>query len=152
MTNTTAAPATDRMPIAVKTAQYVMTFEVAFGLAGTALMLVVFAPSFEWPLLLPLAYVTALLSAIGWQLSRWRRRRRMLRWEIAAVQVVSMASNLTDAAVYSELTWSKLINPFPLIIIIAMLLPSAGRWFCEPRGKWPLSSPATAPRTPDSAG
>jgi hypothetical protein len=82
------------MPATVKTARFIMTLDVAFGLVGPAFPLVALAATFDVIvlLLLLLAYSTAVTALTGWVLARWPTRRRRLVWTAVALELLLPAS------------------------------------------------------------
>lgn len=80
------------MPAAVKTAGFIMTLDVAFGLVGLAFPLVALAATFDVWVLLLLAYGAAVTALTGWVLARWPTRRRRLVWTAVALALLLPAS------------------------------------------------------------
>ncbi|GAA3662737.1 hypothetical protein GCM10022224_028380 [Nonomuraea antimicrobica] len=129
---TPPSTASARMPGTVKAAQYVLTFQMAFGLVGFAAGIGGFFATFHWMLLIPLGYAAVSLSTVGWLLSRWSTRRRAVRRLIVGVETAYIAGGLALRAMDPGLTWRDMIvvvAGFPLVAIVLMLLPPAGRWF-----------------------
>ncbi|MDP4500799.1 hypothetical protein [Nonomuraea turcica] len=129
MTETTG---TERMPAAVKTARFIMTLDVAFGLVGLAFPLVAFTATFDVIVLLLLAYSTAVTALTGWVLARWPTRRRRLVWTAVALEIFLLTQRLVLLVVDSDLTWLRILHPntfFPVTVAIALLLPASRRWF-----------------------
>ncbi|MFG6200264.1 hypothetical protein [Nonomuraea sp. JJY05] len=122
----------ERMPATVRTARFVLTLEVAFSLVGLAILIGVAAVAFSVPFLLLFLYAGSITALMGWLLSRWPSRRKLVRWGAIAVEVAASGSYLTMAAIDGDLDWIKLLGPntlLPLVVVVALLMPSAARWF-----------------------
>jgi hypothetical protein len=123
------------MPVTLKAARILITIQVAFGLVGTGLFLALFFSSFVWVYLLGLAFVAGSTALLGWLLSRWNSRRIYLRWSLVAMQVVPAGVEVVDMVLYSTVDWRSVVvgNSFGWVVVVLLLLPSAGRWFDKPR-------------------
>ncbi|MET7337074.1 hypothetical protein [Nonomuraea sp. NPDC005650] len=123
------------MPVTLKAAQFIITLEVAFGLVGLALMLVGFFSTFEWGLLPGLAHAGGSTALFGWLLSRWSSRRTYLRWAIIAAHLLAIGATILDQVLFSSVTWHAVLGARILTwaVVVLLLLPSARRWFSEPR-------------------
>ncbi|MEU6711933.1 hypothetical protein ABZ897_10705 [Nonomuraea sp. NPDC046802] len=69
---------------------------------------------------------------MGWLLSRWPSRWKLVRWGAIAVAVVAGGGYLAMVAIDGDLGWIKLLAPsvfLPLATVITLLTPSAGCWF-----------------------
>lgn len=109
-----------------------MTLEVAFSLVGLAMMIGTAAVAFSVPFLLLILYAGSITALMGWLLSRWPSRRKFVRWGVIAVEVVAGGGYLAMAALDGDLGWINLLGPntlLPLAVVVALLLPSAARWF-----------------------
>lgn len=123
------------MPVTLKAARILITIQVAFGLVGSGLFLALFFSSFVWVYLLGLAFVAGSTALLGWLLSRWNNRRIYLRWSLVAMQVVPAGVEVVDMVLYSTIDWRSVVvgNSFGWVVVVLLLLPSAGRWFDKPR-------------------
>ncbi|MDX3104271.1 hypothetical protein [Nonomuraea angiospora] len=132
MANTVKAPA---MPGTIKAAQFIITLDAAFCLVGLALTLVGFFSTFNSGILPALIYAAGRSALLGWLLSRWPSRRRYLRWVIVAAQSLVIGATVLDSALFSTVTWKAIFGSQLLTwaVIVLLLLPSAERWFNEPR-------------------
>ncbi|MGW4800599.1 hypothetical protein ACWEPC_50090 [Nonomuraea sp. NPDC004297] len=121
------------MPRTIKAAQFVITLEVAFGLVGLAIMVGLFFASFDWLVLLVLVYGAAMPALNGWLLSRWSSRRTYLRWAIIGAHLLWIGLVVLNLALYSTVTAGAVFSRSVLdwVVIVLLLLPSAGRWFCR---------------------
>ncbi|GAA3260940.1 hypothetical protein [Nonomuraea helvata] len=120
----------ERMPVPVRAARFVLTLQVAFGIAGVAFSVIALASvgAAFIPLLL---FQVAITSLEGWLLSRWPSRRKPVRWGAVAVEVVSAAALLAIVAIDGDVGWAGVLPRvlFPLAVVIPLLTPPAGRWF-----------------------
>ena len=122
----------ERMPAVVRAGRFIMTMEMAFSLVGLAIMIGSAAFAFSGPFVLLFLYTVVITALMGWLLSRWPSRRKLVRWGAIAVEVVSAGGFLITTAIDGDLSWIKLIAPstfFPLAIVATLLTPSATRWF-----------------------
>ncbi|MFC5831458.1 hypothetical protein [Nonomuraea insulae] len=120
------------MPATARSARFMMTLEVAFSLVGLAMMIGTAAAAFSVPFLLLILYVGSITALMGWLLSRWPSRRKFVRWGVIAVEVVAGGGYLAMAALDGDLGWINLLGPntlLPLAVVVALLMPSAARWF-----------------------
>lgn len=123
------------MPGTVRTARFIMTLEVAFGLVGIAILVGTFFATFDAMLFLLLAYSAAMLALTGWLLSRFQVRRRWVLWAVVAYEAYVVASRFTMLVIDADLTWLRILHPntlMPAAIVVMLLLPAARRWF----GSW----------------
>ncbi|GAA1747684.1 hypothetical protein [Nonomuraea bangladeshensis] len=123
------------MPITLKAVRILITIQVAFGLVGAGLFLALFFSSFAWQYLLVLAFVAGSTALLGWLLSQWNSRRIYLRWSLVAMQVVPAGVEVVDMVLYSTVDWRSVAvgNSLGWVVVVLLLLPSAGRWFDKPR-------------------
>ncbi|WP_113704776.1 hypothetical protein [Nonomuraea lactucae] len=122
----------ERMPATARTARFVMMVELAFSLVGLAIMIGTAAAAFSVPFLLLFLYAGSITALMGWLLSRWLSRRKFVRSGAIAVEVVAGGGYLAMAAIDGDLAWIKVLGPntlLPLVVVAALLMPSAARWF-----------------------
>ncbi|MFD1536389.1 hypothetical protein [Nonomuraea guangzhouensis] len=122
----------ERMPAVVRAGRFIMTMEMAFSLVGLAIMIGTVAFAFSGPIVLLMLYPVVITALMGWLLSRWPSRRKLVRWGAIGVQVVSAGGYLIMNAIDGDLSWIRLIAPstlFPLAVVATLLTPSATRWF-----------------------
>lgn len=120
------------MPATMRAARFVMTLDVAFSLVAVAIMIGTAAFVFSGPFLLLLLYSAVITALMCWLLSRWSSRRKLVRWGVIAVEVVSAGGFLVTNAIDGGLGWIRLVSPntlLPLALVIMLLTPSATRWF-----------------------
>ncbi|MEU0566799.1 hypothetical protein ABZ297_15605 [Nonomuraea sp. NPDC005983] len=122
----------DRMPPTVWGARFIMILQLALSLFPAAIMIggAVSAPDPELfaLLLLPLAIV----AFLGWLVFRWSTRRKWVRWSAIAFETIALAGHVITSAVDGEFGWMTVIGLstlLPLVIVVGLLTPTAGRWF-----------------------
>ncbi|MEV0350112.1 hypothetical protein AB0H88_30410 [Nonomuraea sp. NPDC050680] len=127
----TDAVQVEPMPAFMRAARFVMTLDVAFSLVGLAIVIGTLAFGFSWPFLLLLLYSAVITALMCWLLSRWSSRRKLVRWGVIAVEVVSAGGSLLANAIDGGLGWPTLVSAalVPLVLVIMLLTPSATRWF-----------------------
>lgn len=119
------------MPAIMRAARFVMTLDVAFSLVRLAIMIGTIAFAFSGPFLLLLLYSAVVTAFMCWLLSRWSSRRKLVRWGVIAVEVVSVGGSLLANAIDGGFGWPRLVSAtlIPLVLVIMLLTPSATRWF-----------------------
>ncbi|GAA0930974.1 hypothetical protein [Nonomuraea longicatena] len=111
----------------VRTARFVLTIEVAFSLVGVAILTSAAFATFNGSLFLLLLLYTASITAVmGWLVSRWASRKAWVRWGAIAAAVASAGGSLVMVEPGLVLAPRLLL---PLVAVIALLTPPAGRWF-----------------------
>ncbi|NJP89184.1 hypothetical protein HCN51_06940 [Nonomuraea sp. FMUSA5-5] len=126
---TTQDTRVDQVPPTALIARYILTFQAACGVVGTALAAYLLLSSGLATVFLLLLLASAAFAALSWLLAaRWTSRRRMVRWGAVAVEVavcgVALAAAGSGGGV-GPLAWSVL----PVAAVVLLLTPSAGRWF-----------------------
>lgn len=110
----------ERVSVVIRAARFIIILQAALLLVNLA-YLVVSTPSFANPVVwLYLAHYVVLLTLVAWLLRRWSTRRKRVRWVTVALQTVILAFS-------SSYSWIWLC--LPLVVIVALLLPAATRWF-----------------------
>jgi len=120
------------MPATVQAALILLGLQAAFSLVGAVFMVVGVIADFSGPRLLLLLCGMAIIGLMGWLMSRWRSRRKPVRWGAIAVEVAVSCGYLVLAMVDGELHWATLLGPgglLPFSVVVLLLLPPAGRWF-----------------------
>jgi hypothetical protein len=130
------------MPGTLKAVQFIITLEVAFGLVALAITLAGFFSTFDAGILPALVYVAGTVALLGWLLGRWPSRRKYIRWAIISVHLLQIGVTILDLVLYSTVTWDAVLSSRLLtsVVIVPLLLPSAGRWFSESRRVTPAGS------------
>ncbi|NUW33737.1 hypothetical protein HTZ77_20190 [Nonomuraea sp. SMC257] len=117
------------MPGAVRTARGAMILQSGFGLFFFAMMAAAGAPMLLVALLPLLLLVVVALGGLAFRCSS---RRKWVRWCAVAVEAVTVGGNIAGPVLDGEFGWRTLINlgvVLPLAVVIALLTPSAARWF-----------------------
>ncbi|MGR6916461.1 hypothetical protein ACU635_19640 [[Actinomadura] parvosata] len=126
---TTQGTRAGHVPPTALIARYILTFQVACGVVGTALAAYLLISSGLATAFLPLLLASAAFTAVlCLMVARWPSRRRMVRWGAAAVEVVVCGVALAAAGSggsVGPLAGSVL----PVAAVVLLLTPSAGRWF-----------------------
>ncbi|MEV4014411.1 hypothetical protein AB0J35_28310 [Nonomuraea angiospora] len=126
----TEAIQAEPMPAAVRAARFIMTLDVAFGLVGIGVMIIVGAVAFSPAYVLLLLYVVSTTALMGWLISRWQSRKKAVRWGAVALELVLSGGGLVVKAVDGDLRWTALLGlVLPLAVVVLLLTPAAGRWF-----------------------
>ncbi|NUW46344.1 hypothetical protein [Nonomuraea rhodomycinica] len=134
------------MPRTVKVVHFILTLQCFLSLLGSvlALLLAISAGGTVW--ILPVM-AAAWAAVQGWALKRVPGRLRSTRWLLVAIGAVQgvmfLALQVADdtfdspAALFVNVSESA-------VVVVLLLLPSAGRWFDRPRDAAHLSAPRTS--------
>lgn len=109
-----------------------MILQSGFGLLGLALMAAAVAGSGAPMLLVVLLLLLLVVVALGWLAFRWSSRRKWVRWCAVAVEAVMVGGAVAGPVLDGEFGWRTLISlgtVLPLAVIVALVTPSAARWF-----------------------
>jgi hypothetical protein len=118
------------MPVPVRAARFIMTLDVAFGLVGIGIMIIVGAVAFSPAYVLLFLYAASTTALMGWLISRWPSRRKAVRWGAVALELVLGGGGLIVKAVDGDLGRTALLGLLPpLAVVVLLLTPAAGRWF-----------------------
>ncbi|MFG3436112.1 hypothetical protein ACGF0J_02605 [Nonomuraea sp. NPDC047897] len=123
---------TERMPVAVRAARFLMTLQVAFALVALAIMIGTVAADPDVPTLLLLLYNATITALLGRLVSRWPSRHGAVRWGAVALEVIAGGGYVATAAIDGGLGRLALFAPgaaLPLAVVVALLTPPAARWF-----------------------
>ncbi|MFB4272068.1 hypothetical protein [Nonomuraea sp. GTA35] len=115
---------------------------MAFGLVALAITLAGFFSTFDAGILPVLVYVAGTVALLGWLLGRWSSRRKYVRWAIISVHLLQIGVTVLDLVLFSTVTWDAVLGSrlLTLVVIVPLLLSSAGRWFSESRRVTPAGS------------
>jgi hypothetical protein len=124
-----------RMPVLVRAVTFVMALQFAFALVGLTFAL--FGVISSLPVLGLVLLLAATLAAQGWLMRHLRSRRHWVRWAVVGFEVFVITTELiveaTDPGLTAR-TFMRAVLSLPSIVIILLLLPSAGRWFDRSHG------------------
>ncbi|AQZ60426.1 unnamed protein product [[Actinomadura] parvosata subsp. kistnae] len=126
---TTQDTRVEQVPPTALIARYILTFQVACGVVGTALAAYLLIGSGLATAFLLLLLASVAFVVLSWLLvARWPSRRRVVRWGAVGVEVAVCGLALAAAGSGGgggPLAWSVL----PVAAVVLLLTPSAGRWF-----------------------
>jgi hypothetical protein len=126
-----------RMPVLVRAVTFVMALQFVFALVGLTFALFGVITSGSLPASGLVLILAATLAAQGWLMRHLGGRRHWVRWAVVGFEVFVITTELiveaTDPGLTAR-TFMRAVLSLPSIVIILLLLPSAGRWFDRSHG------------------